>query len=89
MRAGSPTFGQWTAVELSSENRRQLMVPHGFGHGFLALSQRADVVYKTTGYYAPAAEGSVAWNDPDLGVDWPCAAPILSPRDRAAPSLAC
>jgi dTDP-4-dehydrorhamnose 3,5-epimerase len=87
LRVRSPTFAQWIAVELSYENRRQLMVPHGFGHGFLALSERADVVYKTTGYYTPTAEGAVAWDDADIGVNWPCAKPILSPRDRAAPTL--
>jgi dTDP-4-dehydrorhamnose 3,5-epimerase len=87
LRAGSPTAGRWFAVELSSENMRQLMIPAGFGHGFLALSAVADVQYKCTGYYDPAAEGSICWNDPDLAIEWPEPDPTLSARDRAAPSF--
>ena len=83
LRVGSPTLGQWVAEELTAENRRQLMVPAGFGHAFLALSDGAEVVYKCTGFYTPSAEGGVVWNDPDIGVGWPVADPILSPRDRA------
>jgi dTDP-4-dehydrorhamnose 3,5-epimerase len=87
LRAGSPTFGQWVGVELSDENMRQLFVPVGFGHGFAVLSEVADLFYKCTGFYAPAAEGAVAWDDPEIGIDWPAAEPILSGRDRRAPSL--
>lgn len=82
LRVGSPTLGRWVAVELTPENRRQLMVPVGFGHAFLALSDGAEVLYKCTGYYTPSAEGGVAWNDPDIGIDWPIADPILSQRDQ-------
>ena len=67
---------------------RQIMVPVGFGHAFLTLSDVADVQYKCTGFYTPSAEGAVAWNDPDLGILWPIPEPILSTRDRAAMSLA-
>ena len=87
LRAGSPTLGQWVAVELTAENRKQLMVPVGFGHAFQALSDGAEVIYKCSGYYTPAAEGGVAWNDPDVGIEWPIAAPILSRRDRDQVSL--
>lgn len=82
LRAGSPTLGRWVAVELTADNRRQLMVPSGFGHAFLALSDVAEVLYKCTGYYCPSAEGGVVWNDPEIGVEWPISDPILSPRDR-------
>ena len=82
LRVGSPTLGRWAAVELTGENKRQLMVPAGFGHAFLALTDDAEVFYKCTGYYTPSAEGGVAWNDPDIGIDWPTAAPVLSQRDR-------
>ncbi len=88
LRAGSPTFAQWVAVELSAANVKQLFVPRGFGHAFLTLSDAAEVQYKCTGYYAPAAEGAVAWNDPDVGVAWPVSDPIISARDSRAMSLA-
>ena len=88
LRAGSPTFARWVAVELSADNARQLMVPVGFGHAFLTLSDWAEVQYKCTGYYASAAEGGVIWNDPDIGVEWPLATPTLSKRDAAAITLA-
>jgi dTDP-4-dehydrorhamnose 3,5-epimerase len=82
IRTSSPSFGRWTGVELSDENRRQLWVPAGFAHGFLVLSESADVLYKATDYYAPEHERCLAWNDPDVGIAWPLqAAPILSPKD--------
>ena len=82
IRAGSPTFGRWFGVELSADNRRQLWVPPGLAHGFLTLSETADVLYKTTDYYAPQHEHCVIWNDPTLAVAWPLTGPpILSPRD--------
>lgn len=81
LRVGSPTFSEWYAVELSAENSRQLYVPVGFGHGFLVLSDLADVEYKCTGYYDKSAEGVIAWNDPEIGIDWPAQRPTLSPRD--------
>jgi dTDP-4-dehydrorhamnose 3,5-epimerase len=82
LRVGSPTLGQWVAVELSAENQDQLMVPAGFGHAFVALSPFAQVAYKCTGYYTPSAEGTIRWDDPDLAIDWPVRDPIISNRDR-------
>lgn len=87
LRVGSPTFGQWVAVQLTAANKRQLMVPQGFGHAFLAMSDDAEVLYKCTGFYTPAAEGTVGWNDPEINVDWPIANPILSQRDQQGVSL--
>lgn len=87
LRVGSSTFGQSVAVELNDENKRQLWVPVGFGHGFLTLSESAEVQYKCSNYYTPASEGAIAWNDPDLAIDWPIAEPLLSRRDSAAMSL--
>ena len=87
LRVGSPTFGRWIAEELDAENMRQLLVPVGFGHAFLTLSDSADVEYKCGGYYSPQAEGVIAWNDEEIGIDWPIKDPILSERDRAAPTL--
>ena len=93
VRKGSPTFGQWAGVELSEDNQRQFWVPAGFAHGFVVLTDTADFLYKTTDYYAPAHERCIAWNDPDVGIDWPLAevgisAPILSDKDRQGASLA-
>lgn len=89
LRVGSPTFGRWNAVELSAQNMKQVLVPVGFGHAFLTVSDAAEVQYKCTNYYTPSAEGVVAWNDPDIGIEWPSEiAPLLSARDRAGISLA-
>ena len=84
IRKSSPTFGQWTGVELSEDNHKQLWVPAGFAHGFLVLSERADFVYKTTDYYLPAAERCIAWDDPAIGIVWPAldTAPQLSGKDQ-------
>ena len=71
VRPGSPTFGQWVGVTLSSEKKNMLYIPEGFAHGFLVLSETAEFVYKCTDVYDPASEGGVPWDDPDLGVDWP------------------
>lgn len=87
LRVGSPTFSRWFGIELSADNKKQLYVPVGFAHGFATLSDVAEVQYKMTGFYTPAAEGAVAWNDPDIGIDWPLTAPILSKRDQQAMSL--
>ncbi|HMO58952.1 MAG TPA: dTDP-4-dehydrorhamnose 3,5-epimerase [Roseiflexaceae bacterium] len=87
LRVSSPTFGRWVAVELSAENMRQLLVPVGFGHAFLTLSQFAEVQYRCSGYYTPSAEGNIRWDDPDLAIEWPVREPQLSNRDRHAPSL--
>jgi dTDP-4-dehydrorhamnose 3,5-epimerase len=88
LRVGAPTFGRWVAVELSEANARQLFVPVGFGHGFLTLSEVAEVQYKCSGYYSRAAEGAVRWDDPELAIAWPVAAPTISERDRQAMTLA-
>jgi len=82
LRVGSPTFGKWVAEELTAENMRQLWVPVGFGHAFLTLSEFAEVQYKCSAYYAPEVEGAIAWDDPELAIDWPLADPLLSQRDR-------
>jgi len=88
IRPGSPTFGRWVGVELTADNRRQLWVPEGLAHGFLVLSDLAEVLYKTTDFYAPACEKCLRWDDPVLGIRWPLSAPpVLSPRDAAAPTL--
>lgn len=87
IRRGSPTFGQWEADILSGENHRQLWVPPGFAHGFCVLSETADFLYKCTDYYQPDDEGSIAWNDPALGIEWPIANPVLSAKDAKAPLL--
>ncbi|HET7755161.1 MAG TPA: dTDP-4-dehydrorhamnose 3,5-epimerase [Anaeromyxobacteraceae bacterium] len=89
LRRSSPTFGRWVAVELSAENRRQMWIPPGLAHGFLTLSETADVLYKATTYYAPEAEGCIRWDDPELAIAWPDvgAPPVLSPKDAAAPPL--
>jgi dTDP-4-dehydrorhamnose 3,5-epimerase len=87
LRVGSPRFARWVGIELSAANRRLLYLPPGFAHGFQALSDDAEVQYKTTAFYTPAAEGTLQWDDPELAIAWPLADPILSPRDRQAPSL--
>ncbi len=84
MRRSSPQFGRWVGVELSEDNHCQLWIPPGFAHGFLVLSETADFLYKTTDYYAPEHERCVAWNDPQLGIDWPDGVvPQLSAKDSA------
>ena len=88
LRVGSPTFGKWVSVELNGENLRAVMVPVGFGHGFVTMSEWADVLYQCTGYYAPASERTVLWNDAELGIAWPIKNPIVSARDARGESLA-
>ena len=89
IRPGSPTRGRWLGVELSAANRRQLWIPPGLAHGFLVLSDEAEVLYKTTDYYAPAAERCIAWNDPDLAIAWPLTEPpVVSPKDAAGTRFA-
>ncbi len=87
VRAGSPQFGKWVGVELSEQNKRMLWAPPGFAHGFCALTDGADLLYKCTAFYDPENDRSILWNDPDLAIDWPIAAPLLSPKDAAAPRL--
>jgi dTDP-4-dehydrorhamnose 3,5-epimerase len=87
IRRGSPTFGRWTGAELSAENHRQIYVPEGFAHGFVVLSDCADVIYKCTDFYAPGDEYGLLWSDPAIGIDWPAASPILSDKDRKNPAL--
>ena len=88
IRAGSATYGQWEAVILSEENKKQFWVPPGFAHGFVVMSDTADFEYKCTDYYDPSDEGSLLWNDPDLRILWPVASPTLSEKDAQAPVLA-
>jgi dTDP-4-dehydrorhamnose 3,5-epimerase len=89
LRRSSPRFGKWSAFELSADNRRMAWIPPGFGHGFLALSEHAEVLYKMSQYWAPKQERVILWSDPDLAIAWPLGAaqPILSPRDGAAGAL--
>jgi dTDP-4-dehydrorhamnose 3,5-epimerase len=87
VRVGSPTFGEWTSVTLSAENKRQFYVPPDFAHGFLVTGEDAIFFYKCTDYYAPSSEGILLWNDPEIGIEWPTDAPTLSERDGKAPPL--
>ncbi len=89
IRESSPSFGQWVGVELSEDNQRQLWIPPGFAHGFLVLSESADFLYKTTDYYSPEHERSIAWNDTAIGIDWPALeqAPLLSGKDMQGKAL--
>ena len=93
LRRNSASFGQWTGARLSGTNHRQLWVPVGFAHGFLTLSDSAEVLYKTVGYWSRACERSLRWNDPAIGIDWPVAdleglEPLLTGKDAGAPTLA-
>ncbi|HEX8307479.1 MAG TPA: dTDP-4-dehydrorhamnose 3,5-epimerase [Allosphingosinicella sp.] len=88
LRRRSPTFRRWVGVNLSAENGKQLWIPEGFAHGFLTLSERAEVLYKASAYYAPESERSLAWDDPDIGIEWPAGSPpLLSPKDSVAPAF--
>jgi len=82
IRVGSPTFGQWYGCVLSEENHHQLWIPPKFAHGFCVLSDTADFIYKCTDYYRPEDEGGLLWNDPEVGIDWPLAEPLLSEKDE-------
>lgn len=89
IRRSSPTFGEWFSVELTEDNHKQLWVPPGFAHGFLTLSDHADLLYKATEYYSSEHERGIRWNDADVGIEWPDVGmdPILSDKDREAPPL--
>jgi len=90
IRKGSPGYGRWVGVELTAQNGEQLLVPKGFLHGFITLSEDCEVQYKCTDVYAPDCDGAIRWDDPDLGIDWPLngAAPVLSAKDAVAPLFA-
>jgi dTDP-4-dehydrorhamnose 3,5-epimerase len=88
LRRDSPTYGRWQGHELDDVAHRQVLVPVGFAHGFCVLSDEADVHYRLSSLYDPATEAGIAWDDPDIGVEWPIADPQLSERDRSAPRLA-
>ena len=88
LRRGSPTYGQWEGHVLDDVEHHQLFVPVGFGHGFAVLSEVADVAYQVSSYYDPETESGIAWDDPDIGVDWRVDEPLLSDRDKQAPKLA-
>lgn len=87
LRVGSPTFKKWVAVELSAENKRQLMIPRGFAHGFLTLTDEVEFLYKADNLYNAAADAGVRWNDPEIGVEWGITDPILSEKDKVNPFL--
>lgn len=87
LRHDSPTYKQWIAVELSEENFKQLLIPRGFGHGFVTLTDDVEFLYKADNYYAPEADGGIRWNDPKIGVEWGIENPILSEKDKKNPYL--
>jgi len=88
LRSSSSSFGEWEGFVLDDESHHQLFIPVGFGHGFCVLSEEADVTYLVSSYFDPETEAGIRWDDPDVGVDWPVDEPIISDRDREAPTLA-
>ena len=87
LRPESPTYKQWVAVELSAENKRQLLIPRRMGHGFVTLTDEVDFLYRVDNFYAPEHEGGIRWNDPELKIDWGVENPVLSAKDQASPFL--
>ena len=87
LRHESSTYKQWVAVELSAENKKQLLIPRGFGHGFVTLTDEVEFLYKADNYYAPEADGGIRWNDPEISVEWGVKDPILSAKDEKNPLL--
>ncbi|MDF2534515.1 MAG: dTDP-4-dehydrorhamnose 3,5-epimerase [Bacillales bacterium] len=88
IREGSPTYGQWLGIELTAENKKQLLIPKGFAHGFMSLTDNVEIQYKCDELYAPECDGGILWNDPDIGIEWPInIKPILSEKDESAPLL--
>ncbi len=87
IRKGSPQYAKWTGVKLSAENKKQLLIPRGFAHGFLTLTDDVEVQYKADNYYAPECDGNIRWDDPDIGIDWGMEPVILSDKDKNAPLL--
>lgn len=85
LRKNSPTFKQWVGIELSAENKKQLLIPRGFGHGFVTLTDDVEFLYKADNYYAPEADAGIRWNDPEIGVEWGVENPILSEKDKKNP----
>lgn len=88
LRKGSPTYKKWTGVELTAENKRQFLIPRGFAHAFLTLTDDVEFLYKADRYYTPAADRNIIWNDPEIDVDWAVKNPILSEKDKNAPLFA-
>ncbi|WP_269920191.1 dTDP-4-dehydrorhamnose 3,5-epimerase [Caldifermentibacillus hisashii] len=88
IRKGSPTFGKWFGIELTAENKKQLLIPKGFAHGFMTLTEDVEVQYKVDEFYAPECDRGIIWNDPQIGIEWPMEVkPILSEKDEKAPLL--
>ena len=87
LRPSSPTYKKWVAVELSEENKRMVMIPRGFGHGFVTLTDNVEFLYKADNPYAPESEGGIRWNDPELNIDWGLQNPVLSDKDKVNPFL--
>jgi len=87
IREGSPTYGQWEGFILSEDNKRQLLVPQGFAHGYCTLVENTEFLYKVDNYYSPEHDRGIAWNDPNLNIDWPTLNPILSDKDTKHPNL--
>lgn len=87
LRPESPTYKKWVAVELTAENKKQLLIPKRFGHGFVTLTDNVEFLYRVDNFYAPEREGGIRWNDPELNIDWGVEEPILSDKDRIAPWL--
>lgn len=88
IRKNSPQFGKWTSVLLSEENKKQILIPRGFAHGFLTLTDNVEIQYKADNYYAPQCDGNIRWDDPQIKIDWPFEPIILSDKDKVAPTLA-
>lgn len=87
LRHASPTYKQWVVVELSAENKKQILIPRGFGHGFVTLTDEVEFLYKADNYYAPEADAGIRWNDPEIGIEWGVEKPILSAKDEKNPFL--
>lgn len=87
LRKGSPTFGQWDSINLSADNQKMIYIPRDFAHGFCTLTENCEILYKMDNYYAPNSEGSIRWNDPDVGINWPMNNPIISEKDLKAKSF--
>lgn len=87
IREGSETFAKWVAVELTAENKKQLLIPRGFAHGFITLTDDVEIQYKADNFYSPTCDGNIRWNDPQIKIDWPFGPTILADKDAKAPTL--